>query len=84
MGKETFQLETETGTIECEAILKFYLEEYKKSYIVYTDHTTDEEGEEILYISSYSTENNSIELVDIKDEKELENIIKQLENYWEE
>lgn len=38
---------------ECEGIAQFELEETGKSYLIYTDNTTDEEGNTKLYASSY-------------------------------
>ena len=41
----TFKVIDENGKeIECEALFTFESEETKKNYIVYTDNTTDEEG----------------------------------------
>lgn len=79
MEKETFLLETEEGTLNCEVILRFYLEEYQKNYLVYTDHSMDESGEENVFVSSYIPNDEEGTLTDIIDENELERIMTELE-----
>lgn len=82
MNQETFILETEEGSVECEVLYKLYSKEYQKHYIIYTDHTIDEEGDINIFISSYNPESTTYELNDITDKKELNNITKQLEIMW--
>jgi uncharacterized protein YrzB (UPF0473 family) len=53
MEKDIFILETENGPITCEIIENLYINEYQKNYVIYTDHTKDENNELNLYISSY-------------------------------
>lgn len=82
MENETFILETENETIECNVLCKFKSEEYKKNYIVYTDNTLDEEGEINIFIGSYEPDNDSFEINDIKDENELSKISEKIEDMW--
>lgn len=82
MEKETFILETEEGSINCEVILRFYSEKYQKNYLIYTDHSFDGNQEENIFVSSYNLEDKTNMLQDILDKKELEEIEKQLEK-WE-
>jgi len=84
MENETFILETNNQTIECNVLLKFKDEEYKKNYLVYTDNTEDQEGNLNLFIGSYEPETNCFEINDITDQKELETIATKIEKYWEE
>ncbi len=80
MEKETFTLETEKETINCEVILRFFSKTYQKHYLVYTDHSIDEEGDENLFISSYNPNDNTFMLEDITDQEELEKAIEQMES----
>lgn len=50
-----FKAETEDGVVlECEALLMFDSPFFGKSYIVYTDGGTDEDGFTNVYASSYN------------------------------
>lgn len=80
MEKETFTLETEEKIINCEVVLRFFSETYQKHYLVYTDHSIDEEGDENLFISSYNPNDNTYMLEDITDREELEKVIEQMES----
>lgn len=82
MEKETFILETENGCISCEVILRFYFEKYQKNYIVYTEHSKNEDQEENIFVSSYQPDDESHTLEDIKNPEELQDIVTQLEK-WE-
>lgn len=84
MEKETFTLETEEGIITCEIIDNLYVEEYQKNYLIYTDHSKDENGELNIFISSFDPNNETYELEDIKDERELEKISNMIEEMWSE
>lgn len=78
MEKETFRLETENEILNCEVLLRFFSPKYQKHYLIYTDHSKDDENEENLFISSYNPEDESFELADVLD-TELQDIIKELE-----
>lgn len=82
MEKETFTLETEEGFINCEVIEHIFVKDYQKHYLIYTDHSFDEEGDEKIFISSYQPEDKNGLLHDITDEKELNQIILELEELW--
>ena len=48
----TFKVMNDEGKeVECEVLFTFESEETKKNYIVYTDNTTDEEGNTKVYAS---------------------------------
>ena len=69
----TFTVVNDEGKeIECEVLFTFDSDETKKSYIVYTDNTLDEEGNTKVYASIYDPEDKSEEtkLIPIEDEKE--------------
>ena len=52
--KNTFTVLNDEGKeVTCEILFTFDSEETKKSYIVYTDNTTDEEGNVKVYASIY-------------------------------
>ena len=64
--------------IECEILFTFDSEETKKSYIVYTDNSTDEDGSIRVYASVFDPTGNNPDLLPIETEKEwlvLENIL---------
>ena len=84
MEKDIFILETENGPITCEIIENLYIIEYQKNYVVYTDHTKDENNELNLYISSYDPQSEKHELEDIKDSEELEKVANIIDEMWSE
>jgi uncharacterized protein YrzB (UPF0473 family) len=64
--------------IECEILFTFDSDETKKSYIVYTDNTLDEEGSTKVYASVYDPTGQNPALMPIETDKEwlvIENIL---------
>ena len=64
--------------IECEILFTFDSDETKKSYIVYTDNTLDDEGSTKVYASVYDPTGQNPALMPIETEKEwlvIENIL---------
>ena len=52
--KATFRVVNDEGKeIECEVLFTFESDETKKNYLVYTDNTTDEQGNVKVYASVY-------------------------------
>ena len=81
----------EGKTIECDGLFTFESEETEKNYIVYTDNTFDDDGNQKVYANTYDPEGKSTELKPITEEKEwqvIENILASLhekmenENEW--
>lgn len=69
--KLTFKITGEDGKdIECEALFTFEGKENGKNYIVYTDNTTDEEGNTKVYASIYDPEKEDQNLQPIETEEE--------------
>ena len=67
----TFKVKDEAGKeIECEVLFTFESEETKKNYMVYTDNTTDEEGNVKVYASIYNPDEEPTVLKPIETEKE--------------
>ena len=56
--------------IECEVLFTFESDETGKNYIVYTDNTTDEEGNTKVYASIYTPGGENLNLQAIETEKE--------------
>ena len=53
--KMTFKVFDENGKeIDCEVLFTFESDETHKNYIVYTDNTTDEDGNTKVYASIYT------------------------------
>ncbi len=64
--------------VECEILFTFDSDETKKSYIVYTDNTLDEQGSTKVYASVYDPTGQDPTLLPIETEKEwlvIENIL---------
>jgi len=69
--KMTFKVINDEGKeIECEVLFTFESEETNKNYIVYTDNTTDDEGNTKVYASIYYPDQEETKLEPIETEKE--------------
>lgn len=82
--KMTFQVINEKGDkIECEVLFTFDSDETKKSYMVYTDNTLDENGKVKVYASVYEEkEDGETKLIPIETDKEwkiIETILEKLQ-----
>ena len=80
----TFKVINDEGKeIECEVLFTFESDETKKNYIVYTDNTTDEEGNIKVYASIYNPNETETKLLPIETDKEwkvIETILEELQN----
>ncbi|MBQ6476845.1 MAG: DUF1292 domain-containing protein [Bacilli bacterium] len=56
--------------VTCEILFTFDSEETKKSYIVYTDNTTDDEGNVKVYASIFDPNAKNTELIPIETDRE--------------
>lgn len=56
--------------ITCEVLFTFDSEETNKSYMVYTDNTTDDDGNIKVYASVYNPNAESTELLPIETDRE--------------
>lgn len=81
--KMTFTVKDNEGKeIECEVLFTFESEETNKSYMVYTDNTTDEEGNIKVYAATYKEEGENQILEPIETEKEwkiIETILEEIQ-----
>lgn len=69
--KNKFKVMDDKGKeVECEVLFTFDSEETKKSYIVYTDNTTDDEGNVRVYASTYEPGKENTTLSPIESERE--------------
>ena len=69
--KMTFKVIGDNGKeTECEVLFTFDSEETKKSYIAYTDNTTDEYGNTKVYASIYTPNEEPMNLLPIETDKE--------------
>ncbi len=79
-----FKVIDENGKeIECEVLFTFDSDETNKSYIVYTDETTDEEGNTKVYASTYTPNSENLNLQPIETDKEwkiIETILSELQD----
>ena len=83
--KNTFKVMDNDGKeVVCEVLFTFDSEETNKSYIVYTDNTTDDKGNVKVYASVYKKEAESTELLPIETEREWKIIETILESIQEE
>ncbi len=70
-NKNLFSIVTDKGeTMECEVVLTIDSDEYKKSYIVYTDHTIDENGNYRTYASVYDPTGKDLKLNPVESDEE--------------
>ena len=68
--------------IVCNALFTFESDETGKNYIVYTDNTTDEEGNTKVYASIYTPDQDETKLEPIETDKEwkiIETILDELQ-----
>lgn len=81
--KNTITVRDENGKeVVCDILFTFDNEETKKSYIVYTDNTKDEEGKIKVYASIYNPNEKNSKLEEIKTDKEwqyIDTILKTLQ-----
>lgn len=83
--KNTFKVKNEKGEeVTCEVLFTFDSEETKKSYIVYTDNTTDKDGNVRVYASIYKPDSETQELLPIESEREWKIVETILESIQEE
>ena len=83
--KNTFTVLDENGKeVTCEVLFTFDSEETKKNYIVYTDNTTDEEGNVRVYASTFNPDSDNTELLPIKTDREWKIVETILESIQEE
>ena len=80
----TFKVMNDEGKeVECEVLFTFESDETKKNYIVYTDNTTDEEGNTKVYASIYNPNDAETKLLPIETEKEwkiIETILEEIQS----
>lgn len=58
--------------IECEVLFTFDSLDTEKNYLVYTDHTTDENGNLSVYAATYDPLDEDANLIPVESEEELE------------
>lgn len=79
----TFKVFNDEGKeVECEVLFTFDSDETKKSYMVYTDNTTDEEGNTKVYASIYNPNEENPKLEPIETDKEwkiIETILEEIQ-----
>ncbi len=69
--ENTFKIINDNGEeVMCDVLFTFDSEETKKSYIVYTDNTKDEEGNVQVYASIYDPNKEDQKLEPIQTEQE--------------
>lgn len=87
-NKHSFTVTLKSGkTVEYEILFTFDSEETGKSYIVFTDNTTDDSGSIVTYAATYVDNDGNMELSDIETDKEwnlVENLLSQIEDKIEE
>lgn len=70
MDKNTFKLITNDGTeVTCNVLFTFDSDETKKSYIVYTDNSRDQEGNIQVFASIFDPNDENTKLEPITTEK---------------
>lgn len=70
-NKNLFTMTNDKGEkIECEVVLTIDSDEFKKSYIVYTDHSIDDSGNIRTYASIYDPTGASLDLKPVETDAE--------------
>lgn len=70
-NKGKFTITNEEGKeLECEVLFTFDSDEFKKSYIVFTDNSLDENGNIKVYANTYDPSGKTTDLGKIETEKE--------------
>ena len=83
--KNVFQVLDENGKeVTCEVLFTFDSEETGKSYIVYTDNTTDDDGNVRVYASIFNPKTENMELIPIESDREWKIVETILESIQEE
>jgi len=86
--KGVFTIVNDKGEeVECEILFTFDSDETKKSYIVYTDNSTEEDGSIRVFASVFDPTGASSDLTPIETEKEwliIENILSSVQEKIEE
>ena len=81
--KNTFTVINDEGSeITCEVLFTFESDETNKNYIVYTDNTTDENGNIKVYASIFDPEAETSDLIPIETEREwkiIETILEEIQ-----
>lgn len=79
----TFKALNKDGVeVECEVLFTFESDETKKNYMVYTDNTTDENGNVRVYASIYNPDQPESDLIPIESEAEwkiIETILEEIQ-----
>ncbi|MCI8547830.1 MAG: DUF1292 domain-containing protein [Bacilli bacterium] len=83
MEENSFTMKDENGKeIKYDVLFTFQMEETNKDYIVYTDNTTDKEGNIQVYASVYRNEEGKMNLEAIETDNEwktIETILKTIQ-----
>lgn len=83
--KNTFVVLDEEGKeVTCEVLFTFDSDETHKSYIVYTDNTTDADGNIKVYASIFEPKAENTELIPIESDREWKIVETILESIQEE
>ena len=85
MEENKFKIVDKNGQeIEFEVLFTFESDETKKNYMVYTDNTTDSDGNTKVYASVFEPEKEPLELLPVETEREWKIIETILESIQEE
>ena len=83
-NNSVFTIKNSNGVeVECEILFTFDSEQTKKSYIVYTDYSKEENGSLKVYANTYDPNGNNMNLMPIETEEEwntIEAILSKLES----
>ena len=83
--KNTFKVINNEGKeVTCQVLFTFDSDETKKSYIVYTDNTKDDDGNFKVYASIFDPNDDNTELLPIETDKEWKVVEAILESLQEE
>jgi len=70
MSSDKIEVVIDGKNVVCDVYFSFMCKETKKAYIGYTDHQISDNGEEIIYVSSYDPSVGREVLSDIETQEE--------------
>ncbi len=80
---EEFEIENAFGqrvTLNCLSLIKD--EDHNQDYIIYTDNTTDEEGELRIYVSEIIKTEEKVTLEEVEDYEKIDLISKEMDKLF--
>ncbi|MBR3897656.1 MAG: DUF1292 domain-containing protein [Bacilli bacterium] len=76
---EKITIEKDGHEVECDVLFTFTLDETGKVYIGFTDHSKDNEGNEVLYVKSYDPVFGTVQDLNAQEIEVVNSMLKDIE-----